>query len=133
MARLLLISDSPWTPPITMRFLEAVGHYVLVAASDGVAVLSFDLFGRGVAAVVVDVTLPESVGIAAMETIRRSRPDVPFLFMSDGDAMLPETIRGDARAALLTKPVLTDDLVATLDRLLSAPWSDDLNRRIGCD
>ena len=115
--RLLLVEDEAVSRALLKRLLEKQGASVSVAVNGAEAVKAveegeFDC-------VLMDVNMPVMGGYEATAVIRRTRPSLPILGLSAGEAAQN---RAPALAAgmndFLTKPVVAEELVAAAARLV---------------
>ena len=121
MSRVLVVDDEPDVLLLCRLNLEQRGHEVLEAPNGQVALeLAKD---RMPDIVILDLMLP---GIDGYEVLRalRADPDTAGVRVL---VLTAKSLRADRErshdlgaAAFLTKPFLPDDLVATVDQLLSA-------------
>lgn len=121
MSRVLVVDDEPDVLLLCRLNLEQRGHEVLEAPNGQAAI---ELARRHAPDVVIlDLMLPGIDGYQVLETLRADpqTADVRVLVLT------AKSLRADRErsedlgaAAFLTKPFLPDDLVATLDRVLSA-------------
>ena len=122
MARMLVIDDDPSIRSLVSGLLEACGHSVVLAENGRVGM---KLFEKGeIDLVVTDIVMPEQEGIATIGAIRRLSPLVPILAISGsntigryGDYLHAAEVLG--ASATLPKPFVPDELIATIDRLLT--------------
>jgi two-component system sensor histidine kinase/response regulator len=121
--RILLAEDNPVNQVVAVRLLEKNGHTVTVAENGRIALdiwqrQPFDL-------ILMDVQMPEMDGLQATQAIRdherRNRGHIPVV------AMTAHAMKGDQERCLaagmdayLTKPIHTQELLATLERCVAA-------------
>jgi PAS domain S-box-containing protein len=126
----LVVDDNPVTRYSTARVLRAAGFRTAEAGSGGEAL---ELAGQGMAAVVLDVHLPDIDGFEVCRTIR-GRADIALLPVVHLSA---EYIRNEDRVAglnagadgYLIHPVEPAVLVATLQALIRARTAEEQQRR----
>ena len=96
--------------------LERAGHTVLVAASGFEGVDSFTARADEIAAVVVDLTMPDIGGDEVLARIRRLRPRIPVVLMSGyTEEDFHTQFTGKERVAFLHKPFREVELSAALE------------------
>ncbi|HET7480428.1 MAG TPA: response regulator transcription factor [Rubrobacteraceae bacterium] len=114
--RILIIEDEKAIVRFLTRGLNAHGHQVLSAENgeDGVRLAVED----GVELVLLDITLPNLDGHAALERIRRRRPDLPVLMLTARDDLRNKVSALDGGADdYLTKPFVFEELLARIRAL----------------
>ena len=120
MTRVLLVDDDHDVLGANARFLRVSGHETIVAETAEVALERLD--ESEVDVVVTDLRLPGTDGIGFARAARERRPFVPILFFS-GFARVPDVVAAMKLGAVdfLEKPVEPELLLATVERLASAP------------
>ncbi|WP_127507922.1 response regulator [Actinoplanes solisilvae] len=116
--RVLLVEDEDGVRDIVCRILRRAG-YEVHAAADPAEALRLVGAGLHMDVLVSDVIMPGMSGTQLAAEIRRSRPDLPVLFMSgytSGPAPGGQEIPPDA--PLLHKPFQTDKLLSALQSVL---------------
>jgi CheY-like chemotaxis protein len=78
----LVVEDTEATAQITRILLESWGYVVLEAHSPIEALDLFESHANEIQLVLTDVLMPEMSGSQLAEELRRSRPDLPVVFMS---------------------------------------------------
>jgi two-component system cell cycle sensor histidine kinase/response regulator CckA len=78
----LLVEDEEQVRRVARRVLEAHGYRVLCATNGREALAMTTAAGDEVELVVTDVIMPDMGGPALAEVLRRSRPELPVLFLS---------------------------------------------------
>ena len=116
---ILVVDDEESVRTLTSRMLESFQFHVMTANDGREAVEKFNVHAEAITAVLLDVTMPVMNGVQAMELIRRTRPDVPVLFMS-GYMREGELRNLDAATDFLQKPFKLEDLQKKLRALLDA-------------
>ena len=120
---MLVAEDNPVNQILVRRLLEKRG-YSIVVVGDGraaLAALEKDAFDI----VLMDVQMPDMDGFAATAIIREyeqaSGRHIPIVAMTahalKGD---PERCLAEGMDAYISKPIRTEDLYSTLERLLHA-------------
>lgn len=114
-ANILLVDDRPANLVAMQAALETLGEN-LVPLRSGKAVLEFLLKGDNVAAIVLDVQMPDMDGFETAELIRQSDKwrHVPIMFLTAYSKSQMDVLRGYAVGAVdyLTKPVVPEILKA---------------------
>jgi CheY-like chemotaxis protein len=114
----LLVDDEPSVRKLVKAILHREGFQV-IEAGDGIQ--AFNLiqeFGKDIALLLTDITMPKMDGVSLAESVRELFPRMSVLFMSayadpDGlDRLMP-------RCALVRKPFLPDTLVKAIHTLLA--------------
>lgn len=121
MAIVLIADDDPIVRLTVGEFLGAVGHSVLDAADgqealDTIATVQIDLL-------VVDMLMPNMDGLETILAVRRSGSTLPIIAISSGGRMDRSTLLRPAAVfganATLSKPLLRDSLVSTVEAILA--------------
>jgi hypothetical protein len=126
----LVVDDNPATRYSTARVLRAAGFRTREAGTGSEAL---DLVGTGVAAVILDVHLPDIDGFEVCGRIR-TRPEtalLPVIHLSASHVLNDDKVRGlNAGAdAYMTHPAEPDLLVATVQALIRARTAEEAMRR----
>jgi PAS domain S-box-containing protein len=114
--RILVVEDEDGVRDIVVRILTKAGYSVRAASDPAEALKLGDV---PVDALLTDVIMPGMSGTQLAAEMRRTRPDLPVLFMSgytSGPAPGGQELPADA--PLLHKPFQTDHLLAALHQLL---------------
>jgi len=124
----LLVEDDESVREMVADYLRAEGYTVLEAA-DGAAALAL-LRGRQAdepspGAVVLDLMLPVVNGLAVLERLATTAPEVPVIVMSAYEGLLAAAATERA-AGILLKPFDLDQLLPMVARHcgISAPGAD---------
>ncbi len=126
----LVVDDEPIVCKVVARMLERAGHSVLTAASGTEGVDAFAEHAETIAAVVVDLTMPDMGGDEVLERIRWLRPGVPAVLMSGyTQEDVDEQLTGKESVAFLHKPFREAELFAALE----AAWAPGPERRKPAD
>jgi signal transduction histidine kinase len=115
--RILVIDDEENIRSTVEEFLSLNGYRVETAASGREAL---DLLGRNAYDLVVsDLRMPDVDGLAVIEWIRETHPDLPVLVMT-GHATVESTIRALRLGAYdyLLKPFRLDEIERTIENCL---------------
>ncbi len=126
MAVILVIDDEPKIRQTVSAFLTQAGHEVL-EARDGAQGLRL-CRTADVEVVITDIVMPGKEGIETIRELRRERPDIRIIAMSEGGARNNSAYLEFAQRLgadeVIAKPFRADDLIALLHRLIAgAPQS----------
>jgi len=113
----LLVEDEPMVRAVADRALTRHG-YKVVTANNGEEAL--EVLGRGeeIALLISDVVMPGMDGPAMVEEARKSRPELPILFMSGyAEEQLRKSIDLD-KVAFLPKPFSVQELAEAARRAI---------------
>ncbi|VWX61769.1 Chemotaxis protein methyltransferase CheR [Burkholderiales bacterium 8X] len=128
--RVLVVDDNPTTRYATARTVRAAGFKTVEAGTGGEALA---LSRENIAAVVLDVHLPDLNGFEVCQAIRRERTTatLPVIHLSAAFVRNEDKVAGlDAGAdAYLVHPVEQAVLIATLQALIRARMAEDQLRR----
>jgi DNA-binding response OmpR family regulator len=108
---LLVVDDEPLVRHLLVITLRDA-YRVIVAADGREALRLFDEIGRDIAAVVTDVRMPETDGIALAQALRGRDDPPPILFVSGFGG------KRDVPGPVLSKPFLPEALLAAVHQLL---------------
>src|SRR5690349_15882016 len=122
MARILLIDDDDLLRTALRLTLAHFGHTV-IEARDGKE--GMRLFPTAAADLVItDIVMPEKEGLEVLMELRKQRPPVKIIAISGGGRVSPDDYLNTARqmgaARVLAKPFTNEELLATVDALLTA-------------
>jgi PAS domain S-box-containing protein len=125
--RVLLVDDEPNLLAMTAEVLERLG-YEPVSFSDSYAALAaFKAEPSSFDVVLTDDVMPGLTGTGLAAQLRRQRPDLPILLVSGytGPALAQQALAAGV-SELLTKPMRSRQIAATLSRVLHRPrgWGD---------
>jgi PAS domain S-box-containing protein len=122
---ILLVDDEPSLRKIGKRVLENSGYTVLLAENGREAVEIFRHNAGGIAAILLDITMPVMGGSEAFRLMREVRPDVPIIRMSGFDEdNAPEDLAASAHTSFIQKPYSVASLLATVRASLEKPLED---------
>jgi PAS domain S-box-containing protein len=127
-ARVLLAEDNAVNQTLAVRLLEKRGYIVAVASNGRDAVAAID--EKAFDVVLMDVQMPEMDGFEATQAIREKEKStglhVPII------AMTAHALKGDEERCLsvgmdayISKPIRTNELFRTIERLLSSNTAAD--------
>jgi PAS domain S-box-containing protein len=110
---ILLVDDDPDVREVAEHMLRDLGFDVTTAADGRQALEEFRACSHKIAAVVLDMTMPELDGDEVLAALRHTHPDIPIVVMSGFSKRYAATrIRGDC--AFLQKPFEPEELAAAL-------------------
>ena len=117
--QLLVVEDEPALRDVFRRMLERLGYRVTVAANGKQALLHIEESGLKPDLVVTDLVMPGMDGVALIERLRRTRPNLRVLCMS-GYADNAEALDGGLASgtSFIRKPFGAADLATKIARLL---------------
>jgi len=117
MARILLVDDDITTRLLLRRLLEKAGHEVTEARDGSEALQQFRDTAPDLVA--TDVIMPGTDGIAAIEQLRREKPDVRIIAFTAGAHDFPVS-RVPGANLTFAKPLKPDEFLGAVDSLLNA-------------
>ncbi len=123
--RILIVEDEPEFRLAMKMRLEAAGHLVL-EAEDGASGLDAARTLRP-DIILLDIMLPRMDGyqVARLLKFDEAYRDIPIVMLTARSQQADrETGRNCGADAYLTKPVAAEELLQTLDRLLSSPAAE---------
>jgi hypothetical protein len=116
----LVVEDDAAVRRLVVSVLRANGYDVLATCSGAEAQRLFDENSETVRLLVTDVVMPGMSGAQLAGRLRRSRPDLPVLYISGyTEGVVDDQGPDDAGARLLSKPFGPDDLLAEVRRALN--------------
>jgi CheY-like chemotaxis protein len=119
-ATVLVVDDDRVVSTIVVSLLRGKGHKTLTAY-DAVQGLMQAKRMPPVDAIVLDVNMPGGSGEDTLKKLKlfTSTQDIPVIILSGSiDAKGQERVRGLGAVAVLTKPVVPEELLAALDAAL---------------
>jgi CheY-like chemotaxis protein len=119
-ATMLLVDDEPLVRQVLARMLEESGFTVIQAENGRHALQVAEQVGPAVNMVVTDIHMPFMTGFEFARVFRTRYPNVPFLFITGGEAYAPVALPPDVPGDLLWKPFGPESLLLKVDQLLSA-------------
>nr|WP_294846585.1 response regulator [uncultured Sphingomonas sp.] len=115
---ILLVEDEPMVRTVAERALTRHGYKVLTANNGEEALEVIDR-GEDIALLISDVVMPLMDGPTMVKEARKSRPDIPILFMSGyAEEQLRKSI-DIANVAFLPKPFSVQELAGAVRRVLA--------------
>jgi len=113
--RILVVDDEDLVLEVTREILESRGFDVLTAAGGREAVELFRQHRDEIAAVILDMTMPEMDGEEVFETIRQLNPEVRVIMMSGySRKKVPRQVFETSQGGFLHKPFRPQDLMDKL-------------------
>ena len=116
-SRILVVDDDPDICSLVSLWLTREGFEVATAASGTEAL-------RKIAAdrpdlIITDLKMDGMSGIDLLNEVHKDSPMLPIIMLS-GQALIPDAVRAThlGSAAFLTKPVVEEDLVGTVRRVM---------------
>ncbi|EAU54774.1 ATP-binding protein [Mariprofundus ferrooxydans] len=114
---ILLVDDASHVLETGREVLGKLGYQVLTASDGMEAVHVFSTNQDDIALVIMDLVMPKLDGAAAMERIRKIRPDVKVIYATGYD--MKATVPDDTSSAtVLTKPYSIEKLSVVIRNLL---------------
>ncbi|HEX4481376.1 MAG TPA: response regulator, partial [Rudaea sp.] len=125
--RVLLAEDNPINQQLAVEMLTDAGMSVDVADNGAEAVRRAE--GHRYDAVLMDIEMPEMDGYTAARALRELRPDGPPIVAMTAHATVEHRRRciEAGMADVVTKPVMFDELIATLRKYIRVPDSAGSN------
>lgn len=119
MAKILVIDDEEAVRQLVEEMLALAGHDV-AGAADGVQGLAH-IRAQMPDAIITDLLMPNKEGIETIREVKRLAPDLPILVISGdpGSALYMEMAKLLGAHSSLAKPFRSDELLATVDRMLA--------------
>jgi two-component system chemotaxis response regulator CheY len=119
MARVLVVDDAAFMRVRAAKLLEDAGHEVTLAENGLEAVRQYA--ARRPDAVLLDITMPEMDGLAALKEIKKLDPSARVAMVSamGQQAIVMEALKSGARDFVL-KPFQPDRVLQALHKLLAA-------------
>jgi DNA-binding response OmpR family regulator len=123
-ASVLVVDDDPLLLEIATELLRSRGYDCDVAQDGEIAIQSLNR--KPVDLVVLDVIMPNKEGIEVLLDIKRFWPSTRVLMISGGARMIPagpllDMAKALGADAVLAKPLLAEEFLATVDGLLRQP------------
>jgi PAS domain S-box-containing protein len=117
---ILLVEDDANVRKIARQILERLGYNVLQADRPDAAVRVARVHQGPIHLLLTDVVMPGGTGAEVHETIQRSRPGIPVLYVSGyaGDAVLRQEL-GEPGTPFLPKPFTAADLARKVREVLT--------------
>jgi CheY-like chemotaxis protein len=118
MAKVIIVEDEAIVAMATKMMLRELSHEIVSLVSAGIQAVE-EVNQRKVDLVIMDIKLKgEMDGIQAAEEIRKSK-NVPIIFVTgNSDNKTKQRTSGISNSLVLLKPVLSEDLRASVKKLL---------------
>ena len=118
MARILVVDDAEFLRVRISKMLVGSGHEVLTAENGAVAVNTYQ--AEKPDAVLMDITMPEMDGLAALRAIRSSDAAARVIMLTalGQESVVLEAIKSGARD-FIVKPFDSERVLASLRRVLA--------------
>jgi two-component system chemotaxis response regulator CheY len=118
-AKILVVDDAAFMRLRSAKVLTDNGHEVIQAENGLEAIRKFDEFSPD--AVLMDITMPEMDGLAALKEIRRVHPNARIAMVTamGQQSIVMEALKAGARDFIL-KPMQPARLLGALEKLLAA-------------
>lgn len=117
---ILLVEDEEAVRRLTERLLAKAGYRVLAAPTPAEARSLFEAHRDDLTLLVSDVVMPEMQGPDLANLLVARRPDLPVLFLSGYNDVMPAGAAPPAKVAFLAKPFSAAALTAAIDSLLAS-------------
>jgi CheY-like chemotaxis protein len=114
-ASILVVEDEVLIQMLAVEYLEELGFKTEVVGSASAAKSKLALLEGEIAAVIVDIGLPDATGDALVAELHGIYPGLPILVASgQSEASLLDQFKSDERVAILAKPYTIEQLDAAL-------------------
>ncbi|MCP5060241.1 MAG: response regulator [bacterium] len=119
-ATILVVDDEDMVRVAAARMLNALGYRTIEVSSGSEAVDATKAHDEGIAAVLLDLTMPEMDGEQTLDALRALRSTLPVVFMSGhSDAELADRIRGTRFTTYVRKPFRLEALGHAIESVLA--------------
>ena len=119
---ILIVDDEQTIRDVTRRMLEKFGFSVLTADDGSHGVEVFREAAQDVAAVLLDMTMPNMSGAEAFHAIRAIHPTVPILLTSGfSEQEATHQFGGADLAGFIQKPYRPAELLQKIKGIIAAP------------
>ncbi len=115
---ILIVEDDGPLRKVLTRYLQAIGYFVLQAASFREAV---DQLAIKPELVILDINLPDATGWDVAEWLQSSTQDVPIIMMSAASQPGPKQLLKVGAKAFLAKPFPIEALVCLVKQYAPLP------------
>lgn len=123
--RVLVIDDEKFQVDIMSQILNRLGYRVITATDSQKGLDLFFSNPGGFDLVITDMTMPKLTGLQLARRIHAVRPEIPVILCSGfGESMVPKSAENPAIAAWLMKPVVMEQLAATVRKVLDEAGPD---------
>jgi CheY-like chemotaxis protein len=115
----LLVDDEPRILEVASQILPEFGYRITCFSDASAALRAFAAEPHAFDIAVTDHSMPGMDGIEFAQRISAARPGVPILLLSGSPEMIaPESYRGRAITATLTKPIAMSELARRIRAVL---------------
>jgi DNA-binding response OmpR family regulator len=116
--RILVVEDEPLIRMLAVDMLDALGFGAVEAASGKEALSIDDETLEAVAALMIDLGLPDQPGEVVARRLRERRPDLPVILTTGADATAARAeLSGGGSVGVLVKPYHFNDMHDALGML----------------
>jgi signal transduction histidine kinase/CheY-like chemotaxis protein/PAS domain-containing protein len=124
--RILLVDDEPPLVDVLQQVLTRLGYRVVPFTDSLAAFEAFAADPKGFDLILTDQTMPRMTGLDFAQKALALRPGIPIVLATGFSKMAnPETALAKGVRAVLTKPVLVDQLSRTIRQTLDERSSSD--------
>lgn len=117
---ILIGEDNEDVRPMIVELLQDLGYQVLEGRNGAEVVELMQDFGDTVDLLLMDVVMPRMNGYEALSLVRERYPHVPCVFLSGySDDVLKQKAKITGEFTYLTKPIMPDTLIATVQAALA--------------
>jgi CheY-like chemotaxis protein len=121
-----VVDDEPGVRDLARRVLESAGFQVLTAVDGQEALEVFARHSSGLAAVLLDMTMPRMDGSEVLRQLRNLAAHVPVLVMSGySEPDVAARLAGLGAKGVVQKPFLPRDLIEHLCQVLPSKASKE--------
>lgn len=130
MPTVLVVDDSAVDRRIVRGLLERAGEFEVAESNDGKAALA-SVEERTPDVVITDIRMPEMDGFELVAELKEEHPSVPVILMTGkGSEEIAARAMQHGAASYVPKVCLADDLLPTVERVLSAFHEDRTHTRL---
>jgi two-component system, cell cycle sensor histidine kinase and response regulator CckA len=118
---ILIVDDEESIRKLMTAVLEPTGYRILQAASSDEALRALEIHGEDVHLVVTDIQMPPGMdGLSLVESVRRSHPNLPVVFISGYSHLYGRlsNVLDQERTWFLQKPFSPYQLVETIKQAI---------------
>lgn len=117
---ILIVDDNPAQCDVLSQLVKEIGHQPYTAVNGEMALQMFQ--DRRIDLVITDIQMPQMDGMALLEKIRQSDPDVRVIVLTGypSSETILRTIENDGYTYLV-KPVKLNSMAALIEKAFSDP------------
>jgi len=116
---ILVVEDEPQIRDLIKTILEGAGFYVVLAHDGRHGLDMFRRYGQNVAAVILDLTMPQMNGEEVLQHLRQMRPSIRAIVMSGySEHEMHQRFAGQGVAGFVQKPFSPATLLTVLRHTL---------------